>query len=294
MNPAVGSQSLVAPLRRVIVKRPEEAFGSALKIDEEWRRLGFTGPPDLERAASEHRRFVSLLEEAGAEVLSLPASEGTTLDSLYAHDPALVTSAGVVVFNMGKPERRGEGKALRRALAGWGVPVLGTLEGNATAEGGDMLWLDERTLVAGRGFRTNAPGIARIRALVAPLGIETVEVHLPAWDGRQGLLHLLSIISLLADDLAVVYRRLLPVPLVELLEARGVVLVDVPDEEFAGMACNVLALAPRRVVMLEGLPVTRGRLEEAGCTVAEYSGREISLKGNGGPTCLTRPLLRQA
>jgi dimethylargininase len=294
MNPGVGSQSFVAPLRRVIVKRPEDAFRSSSKIAEEWKRLGFTGPPDLDRAAAEHRRFVALLEDAGAEVLFLPAAEGTTLDSLYAHDPGLVTSAGAVVFNMGKPERRGEGPALARALAGWGVPVLGTLEGDATAEGGDMLWLDETTLVAGRGFRTNAEGIARIRALLAPLGIETIEAHLPAWDGREGLLHLLSIISPVAADLAVVYRRLLPVPLVEMLEARGVVLIDVPDEEFAGMACNVLALAPRRVVMLEGLPVTRGRLEEAGCTVAEYSGREISLKGNGGPTCLTRPLLRQA
>jgi N-dimethylarginine dimethylaminohydrolase len=294
MIPGVGSQSLVAPLRRVIVKRPEEAFRSPGKIDEEWRRLGFTGPPDLDRAVAEHRRLVALLQEAGAEVLYLPLSEGTTLDSLYAHDPALVSSAGVVVFNMGKPERRGEGEALRRALTEWGVPILGTLEGDATAEGGDMLWLDERTLVAGRGFRTNGPGIARIRALLAPLGIETIEVHLPAWDGRDGLLHLLSVISPLAEDLAVVYRRLLPVPLVELLEARGVTLVGVPDEEFAGMACNVLALAPRRVVMLEGLPVTRGRLEAAGCAVAEYSGREISLKGNGGPTCLTRPLLRSA
>jgi N-dimethylarginine dimethylaminohydrolase len=157
-----------------------------------------------------------------------------------------------------------------------------------------MLWLDERTLVAGRGFRTNAAGIARIRALLAPLGVETIEAHLPAWDGREGLLHLLSIISLVADDLAVVYRRLLPVPLVELLEARGVALVDVPDEEFPAMGCNVLALAPRKVVMLEGLPVTRGRLEAAGCTVSEYAGREISLLGNGGPTCLTRPLLRSA
>jgi len=288
----VGSQSLVAPLRRVIVKRPEEAFRSASKIEDEWRRLGFTGPPDLARAAEEHRRFVALLEAAGAEVLALPEAEGTTLDSLYAHDPALVTSAGVVVFNMGKPERRGEGEALRRALAEWGVPVLGAVDGDATAEGGDMLWLDERTLVVGRGFRTNGAGIARIRALLAPLGVETIDVHLPAWDGREGLLHLLSIISLLADDLAVVYRRLLPVPLVELLEARGVALVDVPDEEFPGMGCNVLALAPRRVVMLERLPVTRGRLEAAGCSVSEYSGREISLKGNGGPTCLTRPLLR--
>lgn len=283
---------MVAPLRRVIVKGPAEAFVSKAKIQAEWRPLGFTAPPDLARAKGEHAAFVALLEEAGVEVLSLPEGEATTLDSIYVHDPGLVTEAGVVVFNLGKPQRRGEGPALRAALAAWGVPVLGEVTAPATAEGGDMLWVDRRTLVAGRSYRTNAAGVARVRELLSPLGVEVIEAGLPSWNGPLDLIHLLSLVSPVADDLALVYRPLLPIPLLELLEGRGFRLLDVPAEEFPLMGPNVLALAPRRVVMLQGLPQTRELLEAAGCEVMEYAGDEISRKGNGGPTCLTRPLLR--
>jgi N-dimethylarginine dimethylaminohydrolase len=284
---------MVAPLRRVIVKRPEEAFFTEAKIEEEWQRLGFSAPPDLPRATEEHRSFVALLEAAGAEVLFLPVAGTTTIDSIYAHDPGLVTEAGAIVFQTGKPERRGEGPALAAALAAWDVPVLGTVDGPATAEGGDMLWLDRRTLVVGRGFRTNAAGVARLRELLLPLGIAVIEAPLPFWDGPAGLLHLLSLISPLDEDLALVHRRLLPVPLVELLESRGIDLVEVAEEEFADLACNVLAVVPRGIVMLSDLPLTRARLQAFGCSVAEFAGQEICHKGSGGPTCLTRPLLRQ-
>jgi N-dimethylarginine dimethylaminohydrolase len=283
---------MVAPLRRVIVKRPAEAYVSAVKIQAEWRGLGFTGPPDLARAEEEHAAFVALLQAAGAEVLYLPTAAPTTLDSIYTHDPALVTEAGVVVFNLGKTERQGEGAALRAALEAWGVPVLGEVAPPATAEGGDMLWIDRKTLVAGRTHRTNAAGVARLRELLAPLGVEVIEAALPFWRGPSDLLHLLSLVSPVAEDLAVVYRPLMPLPLLELLEARGFRLLDVPEEEFAGMGPNLLALAPRRLVMLQGLPRTRAALEAAGCTVEVYAGDEISRKGGGGPTCLTRPLLR--
>ena len=283
---------MAAPLRRVIVKRPSEAYVSAAKIAAEWRELAFTGPPDLARAEDEHAAFVALLQSSGAEVLYLPAAPDTTLDSIYAHDPALVTASGVVVFNLGKPARRGEGPALRKALDAWEVPVLGEVAPPAAAEGGDMLWVDTETLVAGRSYRTNAAGVARIRELLSPLGVTVVEAGLPSWNGRGDLLHLLSVVSPVAEDLAVVYRRLLPIPLLELLEERGYRLLDVPDEEFVAMGPNVLALAPRRVVMLEGLPRTRALLEGAGCEVGVYVGQEISRKGGGGPTCLTRPLLR--
>jgi N-dimethylarginine dimethylaminohydrolase len=289
---AFGSQSMVAPLRRVVVKRPRDAFRSAEQIAREWRTLGFTDVPDLGRADAEHEQMVAVLREAGAEVLSLPAAEGTTLDSVYVHDPGLVTDAGAVVFRMGKPPRRGEGPALAAGLLGWGVPVLGQVEGAATAEGGDTLWLDHETLVAARGFRTNAAGVARLRELLAPLGVTVVEVHLPYHGGPEDLLHLQSVISLLDHDLALVHRRLLPVPLFEILAARGVRLLDVPDEEYAALGCNVLALAPRRLAMLSLLPRTRARLEAAGCDVRTFDGDEIGRKGGGGPTCLTRPVLR--
>ena len=283
---------MVAPLRRVIVKRPSEAFRSPEKLEAEWRDLGFGALPDLARARDEHAAFVALLEGAGAEVLTLPEAAGTTLDSIYVHDPGLVAEAGVVTFNMGKPQRRGEGAALRAALATWGVPVLGAVEAPATAEGGDMLWVDRHTLVAGRTYRTNAAGVRRIRELLSPLGVDVIETGLPSWNGPEDLIHLLSLVSPVAEDLAIVYRPLMPIPLLELLEEKGFRLLDVPAEEFPRMGPNVLALAPRRVVMLRGLPRTRAALEGAGCEVIEYAGDEISLKGNGGPTCLTRPLWR--
>jgi N-dimethylarginine dimethylaminohydrolase len=283
---------MVAPLRRVIVKRPSEAYVSEAKIAAEWRELAFTGPPDMGRAEDEHAAFVALLQSAGAEVLYLPSGPGTTLDSIYTHDPGLVTEAGVVVFNLGKPARRGEGPALRKAAEAWDVPVFGEVAQPATAEGGDMLWLDTKTLVVGRSHRTNAAGVARLRELLSPLGVTVFEAGLPSWNGPGDLIHLLSLVSPVAEDLAVVYRRLLPIPLLELLEERGYRLLDVPDDEFEGMGPNVLALAPRLVVMLDGLPRTRALLEAEGCEVREYAGQEISRKGGGGPTCLTRPLLR--
>ena len=288
-----GGHTMTGRLRRVLVKRPAEAFIGADQIAAQWQGLGYLEPPNLAQAAVEHARFVALLEQAGAEVAYLPADPRTGLDSLYCHDPALITDAGVVTFHTGKPARRGEEPALADALSTLGVPLLGRVEAPGTAEGGDMVWLDAHTLAVGRTYRTNAEGIAHLRALLAPLDVEVIEVPLVHWTGPDDVLHLMSIISLLADDLAVVYARLLPIPFRELLLARGIQLVEMPDEEFATQGCNVLALAPRLCLMLEGNPVTKGRLEAAGCQVWTCQGDEISFKGSGGPTCLTRPLWRE-
>jgi N-dimethylarginine dimethylaminohydrolase len=292
MRSRFGSQSMIAPLRRVIVKRPEEAFRSREEIARQWEPLGYLAPPDLGRAAEEHHRLVALLEAAGAEVLALPADPRTGLDSLYTHDPAIVTEEGAVILQTGKTARRGEGPALADALRGWGVSVLGVVDGAATAEGGDLLWLDRSTLVAGRSFRTNAAGIRALRSILAPLRVEVLEMHLPSFRGPAEVLHLQSLVSLLDERLAVVYRPLLPVPFVELLAERGVEMIDIPEDELRTQGCNVLALAPRQVVMLRGNSGTRARLEKAGCSVQELDGEEIAVKGSGGPTCLTRPLLR--
>ena len=287
-----GSQTMVAPLRRVIVKRPEEAFRSPEQIEREWGDLAYTRAPDLDRASRDHARFVSLMAEAGAEVLYLPADDRTGLDSLYAHDPVLITDRGAVIFQTGKVARRGEGPAFADALRSWDVPILGSVEGAATAEAGDMVWLDHDTLLAGRGFRTNAAGVERLRELLFLLGVTVIPVELPYWNGPRDVLHLMSFISLLDHDLAVVYRRILPVPLFELLTARRIRLVDVPEEEYDTLGCNVLALSPRNLLMVSGNPITRSRLESAGCGVTEFDGGEICFPGAGGPTCLTRPLLR--
>ena len=287
-----GGQSMVTPLRAVAVKRPEDAFRGRIAIADQWRALGYNRPPNPDRAAEEHRLFVSLLREAGAEVLYLPADDRTGLDSLYAHDPVLITDAGAVVFQMGKNLRQGEGPAFVDALRQWGIPILGYISGAATAEAGDMVWLDSRTLLVGRGFRTNAAGVEALMALMRPLGVTVLAFHLPYGNGPEDVLHLMSLMSMLDHDLAVVHRPMLPVPLFELLAGRGMRLVDVAADEYPTMGCNVLAVAPRKVVMIRGNSVTRSRLEAAGCTVAEFDGSAICFPGSGGPTCLTRPLWR--
>ncbi len=283
---------MTAPLKRVAVKRPADAFGNAAAIAAQWKGLNYTAPPDLKAAEDEFAAFIRVLEEGGAEVLGLPADGRTGLDSIYTHDPGIVTDAGAVVFRTGKVARRGEAPAMEEAFRNWGIPVLGAIEDPATAEGGDLLWLDRRTLAAGRGFRTNAPGVEALRRLLGPHGIEVLDFHLPYMNGPADVLHLQSFISLLDDDLAVVYRKLLPVPLFERLAERGMKLVDIPEEEFPTQACNVLALAPRKIVMLERNPVTAAKLAKEGCEVHIIKGDEIAFKGSGGPTCLTRPVLR--
>jgi N-dimethylarginine dimethylaminohydrolase len=214
------------------------------------------------------------------------------MDSIYTHDPMLMTEAGAVIFQMGKQARRGEGAAFAGALKAWGILVIGVIDGIATAEAGDMVWLDSKTLLAGRGFRSNAAGIEKLSEILRPLGAKVIPVELPYWKGPGEVLHLMSFVSLLDDDLAVVYRKLLPVPLFELLAERHVTLIDVAEEEYDSLACNVLAIAPREVIMVAGNPVTRERLKKAGCRVSEFDGSEICFPGAGGPTCLTRPVSR--
>ncbi len=287
MSRSYGSQSMVGPLKRVLVRGPDEAFGTADPV-----RWNYTSQPDLAGARSEHEALVATLRDSGCEVIFHDALLPDHADSIFTHDPVLVTDAGAIVLRMGKPQRRGEEAAIAATLDNLGVPILATLEDEATAEGGDLLWLDHDTLAVGRGYRTNAEGLRQLTAVLRPLGAKTFEVQLPHAGGPAACLHLMSLISMIDDDLAVVYKPLLPVPFVELLEERGIGLVDVPESEYPTMGPNVLAIAPRRCLAIEGNPVTRSRMEEAGCEVLTYRGDELSLKAEGGATCLTRPILR--
>jgi N-dimethylarginine dimethylaminohydrolase len=289
--PSYGGQSMVAPLRRVAVKRPEEAFRSPATIQDQWGSLGYTRAPGFEIACREHRDLVDLLEAAGTEVLALPDNPHTTLDSIYVHDPVLVTDLGAVLLRAGKQARRGEASAFSESFPAWGIPVLGAIDEPGTAEAGDMIWLDTTTLLVGQGFRTNEEGIRQLQVILKPFHIDVIPFHLPYGNGPGEVLHLMSFISLLDIDLAVTSKRLVPVPLYEILSERGIELVDIPEEEYTTQGCNVLALAPRNAIMIEGNPLTRHRLEVAGCRVSEV-GTEICLPGAGGPTCLTRPLWR--
>lgn len=290
MSP-LGPQTMVERLELVAVKPPSAALAHAPA--GEWRDLGWHAPIDPEAAERDHGRFVSILRSVGAEVIVVGPDERTGLDSIYAHDCALTTPDGVVPLVPGKTRRAAEGAAMASALAAAGVPVLdGFTDLAATADGGDFSWVDAGTLVVGRSHRTNSAGIAEIRRIVEAQGVEVVAVDLPNWHGPAEVLHLQSFFSMIDRDLAVVYPELLPLGLVEVLADRGIAWVEVPAEEFPTQGCNVLALSPRNVVTPAGNPVTKARMEAMGATVATYDGTEISLKGDGGPTCLTRPLRR--
>jgi N-dimethylarginine dimethylaminohydrolase len=282
-----GGQSMVAPLQSVLVRRPDEAFGAA-----DPARWHYADQPYLPLAQQEHDAFVNTLLGTGVEVIyhDLPLPDHA--DAIFLHDPALMTDRGAVVLKMGKPLREGEEAALEQTLRALGVPIIYRLTGRATAEGGDLLWLDERTLCIGLGFRTNDAGLAQLGEALGGSGVELVPVHLPYFEGPDACLHLMSLISLVDTDLAVIYRPLLPVPFFQLLKERGIELIDVPDEEFATMGTNVLALAPRKCLILDHNLQTIQALEAAGCEVWLYRGDEMSLKAEGGPTCLTRPILR--
>ena len=286
------AQSEHGALRRLVLKHPRDAFGDSARISREWRPLNFTAPPDPVRAAAEYDAFLDLLRGAGTEIHLLPDAAGTGLDSIYVRDASIACDQGLILCRMGKPQREEEPRAQGAAFRALGWNVLGTIQPPGRLEGGDVAWLDPRTLAVGRGYRTNDAGIAQLRALVGR-DIEVVVVPLPHWRGPGDVFHLMSIVSPIDSDLALVYSPLMAVPFRDLLLDRGFTLVEVPDEEFESMGANVLSIAPRRCVMLAGNPRTRARLEAAGAEVLEYAGTEISLKGGGGPTCLTRPLLRE-
>ncbi|TDI60720.1 MAG: amidinotransferase [Alphaproteobacteria bacterium] len=278
-----------SPLRNVAVRSPEHAFSSNEKINAEWQTLRFYAPPDLDSAIAEHKTFVKILEAAGAEVNHLPGGDGLTLDSIYVRDAALATPGGLILCRMGRKTRGAEPKIYPGALPG--IPVLGAIEAPGTLEGGDFIWLDEVTAVVGLGPRTNKEGIRQLWALLGD-GVELHVVALNAPGHPDDVFHLMSMISPVDTDLAVIYRPLMPKRFLDWLEGKGMNFVEVPEDEWLLMACNVLALSPRHVLMLDGLPKTKALMKAAGCVVQTYKGDNISRMGEGGPTCLTRPLVR--
>jgi dimethylargininase len=279
-----GIQDQVGALRRVYVRPPRPEDLSA------WRDYGWRFEPSAEAAAEEHRAFRAELERAGAEVVVGEAVVEGDPDAIYAYDPVLMTDRGAILLRPGKEARRREPNAVAADLEDAGVRILGALQDPACAEGGDLFWLDASTLAVGLGYRTNDDGVATLRRLLP--GVEILTFDLPHLRGPAECLHLLSLLSPLDRDLVVGFPPLMPVRLMRELSARGIALVEVPEGEFDTMGANVLALAPRVALALEGNAETRRRMEAAGVEVGTYRGDEISRKGDGGPTCLTRPLSR--
>lgn len=271
-------------LERVLVRPPLPADTDHIA------RYGWRGVPDHIAAAAEHEELRALLEAAGAEVIVSDHDPGNP-DAIYVYDPVLVGDDGAALLRPGKEGRLGEPAGIGESLEAAGIPVASTMAAPATVEGGDTVWLDHDTLLVGHGYRTDTAGIAALREAFP--GVEVIAFDLPHWVGASEVMHLMSLISPLDRDLALVYPRVAPVRLMELMAERGIEVVEVPDEEFESMGSNVLALGPRRALALEGNDVTRHRMEQAGVDVVTYRGDHISRLGDGGPTCLTRPLLRR-
>lgn len=289
-----GCQNMVDPIRRVLIKHPKDAYQNQHKVNSNSEQLNYIGIPDYDTSCNQYDTFVELIQSAGAEIHFLPADKSTSLDSVYTHDPCVVSSGGVILCTMGKDERHAEPEAIKTYFQSINVPILGKIQEPGTLEGGDVVWIDERTVAVGEGYRSNAEGIHQFKALLGDLVDEVISVPLPHWTGPGDCLHLMSNVSPIDHGLYLVYSRLLSVPFRQYLIKRGIKLLEVPDEEYESMGCNVLSVAPKKCIMIEGNPMTQQRLEAEGVEVHTYDGSEISLKGAGGPTCLTRPFLRFA
>ena len=276
-------------IAQVAVRHAKNAFVSDEKLASEWQALRFHDRPDMEASMAEYEGFLALL--GCDEVIELPAADTLTIDSIYTRDSILVSPKGLIVCNMGRASRTPEAAANAAVYAQLGHTVAGQITSPGTLEGGDFIWLDEHHAAVGLGPRTNEEGIRQLQDILGT-EVELFVVELPDPDHPDDVLHLMSIISPLDKDLALIYRPFMPQDFILWLQQQGIAFVDVPEEEYLPMGCNVLAMAPRSALMLENLPGVKARLEAAGCTVVTYTGSEISRKGEGGPTCLTRPLQR--
>jgi len=288
----ISAHSEIGKIKSLFIKRVDQAFISEEHIDQYWQSLNYLGKPDLHIAIEEYTLFEQILKDNGANVFYLPKEDRVNMDSIYCRDAAIATNAGMIICTMGKLGRIYEPDVEKKAFIANGIEILGEIKAPGTVEGGDVAWLDEHTLAVGHSYRTNPEGIRQLTTLLQPLGVTVITVALPHYKGPSDVFHLMSVLSPVDNNLLVVYSPLIPIVFRNLLLEKGFQLVEVPDEEFDSMGCNVLALAPRVCLMVKGNPVTKSRLEAAGCTVLEYKGEEISVKGGGGPTCLTRPLQR--
>ena len=282
-----GCQSMIGRIERVLVKHPREAYVNDETLRAQWEGLNYSACPDYDKAVTEFEGFVDLLKRFIPEIHYLPEDARVTVDSIYAHDSVIITARGAILCNMTREQRRNEPAAMNDFLPELGIPVLGAIKDEGRLECGDVVWIDERTLAVGRGRRTNNEGIRQLRQLVQDFVAELIVVDLP-----DEVFHLMGIISLIDKNLAVIDSRMLPKPFREWLIRRGFELLSVPPDESRTLACNILTLAPRQCILLSGNPQTQDILTNKSIEVLTYSGDEISLKGSGGPTCLTRPLLR--
>ena len=283
---------MVDPIKKILLKHPSNAFLNQRNINKQYLELNYLAAPNFNSAISDYEIFVDLLKSFDIEIYYLPKDKSTSLDSIYTHDPCVVSNKGVVICNMGKKARKPEVNSMKKFFHSIEVPILGKIQSPGTLEGGDVVWINEKTIAIGEGYRTNKEGIEQLKLLLSDQVETVITVSIPHWNGPDDCLHLMSNLSPIDHDLYLVYSRLLPVSFIKYLLDQNIELIDVPDDEYESMGCNVLAIAPRKVIMISGNPKTKQLLENKGVEIHTYDGSEISIKGAGGPTCLTRPFLR--
>ncbi len=283
---------MVDPIKKILLKHPKSAFINQKTINEQYLKLNYLEAPNFNKAILDYENFVSLLKSFDIELHYLPEDKSTSLDSIYTHDPCVISNNGVIICNMGKKSRLPELDTIEKFFNSMGIPILGKIKTPGILEGGDVVWIDNKTIAVGEGYRTNREGIEQLRYLLSDQVETVISVPMPHWTGPQDCLHLMSNLSPIDHNLYLVYSRLLPVSFRKYLLDENIELIDVPDEEYESMGCNVLAVAPRKVIMISGNSKTKQLLEKNNVEVYTYDGTEISIKGAGGPTCLTRPFLR--
>ncbi len=289
----IGCNSMVDPLRRLIMKSPLCAWKDTYNVKKYWKDLYFSAEPNFDKAVLQYNNLISIIKSFGIDILMLPNNDNTSLDSIYTHDAGIATSSGIIICNMGKKSRKNEPKALKDFLSDNNISVIGEIKYPGIIEGGDIIWINNRTIAVGEGYRTNKEGIRQLKEILGDEIDDLIRVPLPHWLGPESCLHLMSNVSPIDHNLYLIYPKLLPVKFIKYLKSLNIKLINVPDKEYESMACNVLSLAPKKCIMMSGNPITKKLLESNNVEVFTYDGSEISLKGAGGPTCLTRPIYRQ-
>jgi N-dimethylarginine dimethylaminohydrolase len=285
-----GCQSMSLPLKRVLMRAPK---ASLMKADPKQWHYGPTF--DASKALEQYQQFVALVAATGADIINMEDANDGLADAMFTHDPSLMSDHGAIILNMGKPLRQAEPNLHQQAYINAGIPILGRIEAPGQIEGGDCIWLDAQTLVIGRGFRSNQAGIEQLNAMLKPHGVDVLGFDLPFWQGPEACLHLMSVISPLAPKLALIHAPLVPTALYQLMQSKGIELLEAPVDEFlasSGLNLNVLPTSPKQCIMIDGFAATKAVMEAAGCVVQTFVGDALCIACEGGPTCLTRPILR--
>ncbi|MFL2768138.1 MAG: dimethylarginine dimethylaminohydrolase family protein [Dehalococcoidia bacterium] len=289
----IGLNSNVKTLKSVILKHPKDAFKSQKFIDDHWESLNFISKPKYNKAILQYENLIKILNDNNVDIHYLPSDDQTYLDSIYTHDPMFMTQQGAIFGNMGKELRKYETLMMEEYFIKNNLPILGKIKDKGSLEGGDVIWVDKSTVAVGLTYRTNAEGINQLENILSKIGVNLIKVDLPHWDGPNNVLHLMSLISPLQEKLFLIYEKLIPVGFLNFLKAKNIKFLNIDESEYDTLACNVLPLSENKCLIVSGNDKTRSVIDRSGIETIEFEASEICYKGSGGPTCITRPILRK-